>query len=180
MSNIYFTSDQHFNHKNIIKYCDRPFDNVNKMNNHIIGEYNKIVNDDDIVYFLGDIMMEQNFEKLKGFIKKLKGRKILILGNHDEMSVRNYLSAGFDSVHSSLQLGETNIYMTHDPAIYNALPDGSFLICGHVHQLFRMLENKPVINVGVDVWNFRPVELETLMRMFNTFNRRYQKRFPNL
>ena len=50
---IYLTSDQHFNHKNIIKYCDRPFANTDYMNTEIIRNYNNIVKDDDIVYHLG-------------------------------------------------------------------------------------------------------------------------------
>lgn len=51
---IYFTSDLHFNHENIIKYCNRPFKNIDDMDNYLINYWNKIIRTKDIVYILGD------------------------------------------------------------------------------------------------------------------------------
>ena len=56
MSKTFFISDLHFNHENIIKYCNRPFPNVDKMNSSIINNWNSVVSKDDVVYFLGDFM----------------------------------------------------------------------------------------------------------------------------
>ena len=76
----YVTSDLHLFHKKIIEYCDRPFETVEEMNQVIINNWNDVVNEDDIVYVLGDFCFG-NKETLKSVVSQLKGRKILCLGN---------------------------------------------------------------------------------------------------
>ena len=84
---IYFTSDLHFSHYNIIKYCNRPFESVDKMNNILINNWNKIVKENDEVYILGDITLGDN-EK---YLNRLKGSKYLIKGNHDKIRTHENL-----------------------------------------------------------------------------------------
>ncbi len=162
---IYFTSDQHFFHKNIIQYCDRPFETVTKMNNVLINNYNNIVGKDDTVCFLGDFSMTKNFEQISSIVKKLNGVKHLVLGNHDEMSAWEYIKAGFHSVHTSLQIKEFSLI--HDPAIRTALHEDTKLLCGHVHTLFTFLKDKQVLNVGVDVHNYRPISIDYARTFFS-------------
>lgn len=76
----YVISDTHFNHSRILEYCQRPFDNVEEMNEVIINNWNKVINEDDIVYVLGDFCFG-NKTMLKEIVSNLKGRKILICGN---------------------------------------------------------------------------------------------------
>ena len=76
----YVISDTHFNHSRILEYCQRPFDNVEEMNEVIINNWNKVINEDDIVYVLGDFCFG-NKTMLKEIVSSLKGRKILICGN---------------------------------------------------------------------------------------------------
>ena len=67
----YFIADTHFNHKNILKYCNRPFSNVKEMNEKLIENWNNTVKKDDVVYMLGDFCMG-NKEEIKKFTEKLK------------------------------------------------------------------------------------------------------------
>lgn len=76
----YVISDLHFNHKKILEYCGRPFKTVEEMNQTIINNWNDIINEDDVVYVLGDFCFG-NKEMLKEITSQLKGRKILVLGN---------------------------------------------------------------------------------------------------
>ena len=86
---IYFTSDQHFGHTNIIRYCNRPFEfsreGTLKCDEFIREKYCSVVREDDIVIFLGDVALYKNPERnrIRALIKSLPGQKILLLGNHD-------------------------------------------------------------------------------------------------
>lgn len=154
---IYFTSDLHFNHKNVIKYCNRPFASVAKMDNALINNWNQVVSKEDEVFVLGDLTLDTNKEKIKAWVERLNGTKHLILGNHDQLKVWNYIDCGFASIHTSLKID--NLYLAHDPAVKTALPEDAILLHGHVHQLWKMIPEKKLINVGVDVWDYKPVSL---------------------
>ena len=93
----YVISDTHFNHSRILEYCLRPFDNVEQMNEVIINNWNKVINEDDIVYVLGDFCFG-NKTMLKEIVSNLKGRKILICGNHDNLTKNAYYEAGFETI----------------------------------------------------------------------------------
>ena len=96
---IYFIADTHFNHENIIKYCDRPFSNAKEMNEYIIQKWNSVVKEDDIVYHLGDVGFGTT-EMLKELISRLNGTKILLRGNHDfKRGVNGWKEVGFSEVY---------------------------------------------------------------------------------
>ena len=80
---IYFTSDLHFGHENIIAYCNRPFKNANAMDKQLIRLWNQRVIDNDTVYIIGDFSLKgrNDIGYLEGIVKKLNGRKILIKPN---------------------------------------------------------------------------------------------------
>ncbi len=90
---IYVISDTHFNHKNIIDYCNRPFKDIDEMNNTIIYNWNRIVKKDDIVYHLGDFFLGSKFD-LKDIVDRLNGAIYLIRGNHDRLTVKSYEDCG--------------------------------------------------------------------------------------
>lgn len=161
---IYFTSDLHFGHDKIIEYCNRPFISATKMNNALINNWNQIIHKDDEVFVLGDFSLSTNKESIKGWVSRLNGIKHLVLGNHDELKVWDYVSCGFTSVHTVLKLTD-KIYLAHDPAIKTALPEGSILLHGHVHCLWRDMLDKGLINIGTDVWGFKPVSLEQIKQL---------------
>lgn len=155
----WFTADWHLGHENIIKYCDRPFKTARQMDRTIIKRYCERVKPEDTVFFIGDLSMKRRNYK-EWYIdtfSKLPGTKHLILGNHDTLNPFDYVEAGFTSVHTALDIGD--FILAHDPAVATVDINRKF-ICGHVHRLFRRCGN--VVNVGVDIWDFKPVSMDII------------------
>lgn len=168
---IWFTSDWHLDHDNIIEYCDRPFENKGKMNHGILSRYKSLVEEKDEVYFLGDLSF-RGPDNLGWYINtfgKLPGIKHLVLGNHDRLHPFQYEDAGFVSVHSALHLELLDIYLVHDPAKSLVRRD-KLWICGHVHNLFGKLIRPNVVNASVDVWDFKPASLEQILALTRDSN----------
>lgn len=160
----FFTSDQHFGHNNIIKYCDRPFKNADIMDRELIRRHNAVVERNDEIFMIGDFSLKSSMhmEYLRKIIKKLKGIKHLILGNHDSLKPFNYIDIGFTSIHTSLEI--EGFVLNHDPAV-SCINRNKIFICGHVHNLFKTEKN--VINVSVEIWEYTPVSLEEIKAITN-------------
>ena len=171
---VWFTSDEHHGHENIIKYCGRPFKNAEHMMNTIIENHNRVVQPTDIVFHLGDLSMRgsDSVPFYRKFMKRyaVAKERHLILGNHDSLSPWTYIDIGFTSVHTSMKIG--NWLMAHDPCVFQSGAGVDRMLCGHVHELWNNLMGlgKKVINVGVDQWGFSPVSLERLEEVFNGTN----------
>ena len=175
--NIWFTSDQHFYHANIIRYSKRPFSSVEEMNERLVELHNVLVREGDVVYHLGDLGFCKA-SKLKPVLDRLNGRKFLTRGNHDlplpELwnlsSFENIWTCRLGRLPSSKYILGTPAMLCHYPYKENATshdkkyltvmpPDeGRWLIHGHIHE--RRRESGRMINVGVDVWGYRPVHLD--------------------
>lgn len=96
---IYFIADTHFNHPNIIKYCNRPFKNTYEMNEYIIQKWNSVVKKDDTVYHLGDVGFG-SLQEVKSLVERLNGTKILLKGNHDfKIGTNTWKEIGFSEVY---------------------------------------------------------------------------------
>lgn len=164
---IYFISDTHFNHENIIKYCNRPFNNSIDMNEAIINNYNSTIKDDDIVYHLGDFAFGSK-EELINLRSRLKGNVYLIRGNHDMKGSMFYENVGFNVlVNAPIRLDEHKLILSHRPLSDNQIPLGYINVHGHIHN--KLLNDKypsneysksKHFNVSVDANNFKPVSLE--------------------
>lgn len=168
---LFFTSDTHFFHKNIITYTERPFNNIKEMNDKIVENWNKVVPKDAIVFHLGDVSLTANPGELNDLLNKLNGIKYLIIGNHEKDAlgkeyIRNHWAGIYDVAEifvkdEEITYKEQHIVMCHYPMIvWNASHRGSWQLFGHVH---GGLSNKGVINhkptqldVGVDTHNFTP------------------------
>jgi calcineurin-like phosphoesterase family protein len=174
----WFTADLHLGHGNIIGYCDRPWPDVAAMNAALVERWNDTVSPDDIVWVLGDLAMGSIDDSL-ALVAALPGRKLLLAGNHDrcwaghgnraEPWVARYLDAGFAEIHQGelhLDVGGHRVLACHFPyrgdshdhdRYVNARPvdRGEWLLHGHVHERWR--HDGRMLNVGVDVWDFRPV-----------------------
>ena len=170
-SNIYLIADPHFNHKNIIKYCDRPFSSVDEMNQVLIKNWNNTVKKEDRIFVLGDFCLSGK-DKIIEIGRQLKGRKTLILGNHDSASIKTYYEAGFEMV-SKYPIFLKGFLLSHEP-----IPDCRFInIHGHIHNksieeidylyLDKMPELKELYyNVGVDTNNFKPVSFKDIRKYY--------------
>lgn len=169
-------SDTHFYwyHKKIIEYCNRPFSSVEEMNETIIKNWNKVVSNDDIVYVLGDFFFGKK-DDLKELCNRLKGRKILILGNHDRLSKNAYLSCGFETVESFPIIIDNDFILSHAP-IQGDL--GKFYnIHGHKHKLPTENQFSPMhIDIGVDDHNFFPHNIETIKEILYKTKRKNNRR----
>jgi calcineurin-like phosphoesterase family protein len=151
----YITSDLHFGDYRVIKF--RPFKNVNMMNDALIDNWNQRITNEDMVYILGDFSINEDPKYIKQIVQRMNGRKILVLENHDALNPFTYVDIGFESVHTSLFVD--NAFLCHDPAWAEVIPRDMPTLCGHVHGVFKHLEEKMVLNVGVDVWDFKPLLL---------------------
>lgn len=165
-----FTSDLHLGHTNSIYHCNRPFKNSDIMDRELIKNYNEIVTPDHDVYIVGDVSIKRKIHSgyYMSVVSQLKGKKHLILGNHDTLNPFTYINiSGFWSVHTSLEITYDGIDMVlcHDPAL-SEMDRSKVFICGHVHNLFKTLKN--VINVGVDVWDYKPVTWSQLKSLIQT------------
>lgn len=160
----YFTSDMHFGHENIIRYCGRPFETVDEMNNEIIKRWNKTVSSDDTVYVVGDVFLCGS-QKGGEIVKQLNGRKILIKGNHDS-SVSKMLKSGFDEVHYAMDYqlpDDRRVFICHYPMPHDLVANYDLQIHGHIHT-GRPISGKRV-NVCVDMWDFTPVSVEKISQL---------------
>ena len=164
-----WTADLHFGHKNIIRYCNRPFVDVPQQDAKQIENWNADVNEFTETIVVGDFAFA-SFERQKQILKQLKGRKVLVRGNHDENPMNLYLDLGWDEVICDIWItklanGRT-IGVAHDPA--KSVMDRSMpWVVGHLHDLFTLYGN--CLNVGVDVHNFTPISetkvIEYITRM---------------
>ena len=93
----FFTSDTHFNHANIIKFCNRPFKDVEQMNEVIIANWNSVIGKDDTVFHLGDFCLGGAAEWTK-ILDRLNGKIYLIMGNHDLKNIRQGFISRFEHV----------------------------------------------------------------------------------
>lgn len=159
----YFIADTHFNHSNIIKYCDRPFTGVQDMNTAIIEEWNNVVKKDDIVYHLGDFAFA-NFKEVSDFRQQLNGKIFLVLGNHDTYNVKKYYEAGFDKVYDKPILFNEYFLLSHQPLFLpDKLPYAN--IYGHVHNDSRYqtcTENS--FCVSIERLGYQPINFVELQR----------------
>ena len=115
--NIFIIGDPHFWHKNIINYCNRPFETVEEMNETLIKNWNKVVGKQDIVYVLGDFALCGK-DRIIEVSRALNGRKRLILGNHDGASLDTYREAGFEYIYNHSIILDEFYILSHYPQTY--------------------------------------------------------------
>lgn len=152
---IYFTSDTHFGHANILKYSNRPFKDVKEMDEAIVENWNKTVKQNDEIYHLGDVI----FSKDHSILKRLNGKKTFLYGNHDKNASWNYI------YYKELKYKKNLFILSHFPFLtWNKSKYGSIHLHGHCHGTINDL-NKSLkrFDVGVDCYNFTPVSIEQII-----------------
>jgi calcineurin-like phosphoesterase family protein len=152
MRKFFVVSDTHFDHTNIIKYCNRPYANTEEMNKDLVKRWNSVVSNNDVVWVLGDFAFGK--DSAREFCKKLNGTKYLVRGNHDHGTNSFYRECGFKEVydrpvlvdfclmsHAPLQLSETTPY---------------FNFYGHVHNDEKYHDTATSKCVSVERINYTP------------------------
>lgn len=186
MPNTWFASDTHLNHRAPVERGWRPFSSVEEMNECIITRWNETVSPRDQVWLMGDVFLGNETAGLE-LVRQLQGEKHLIMGNHDVVWSGNrdgykHFRAWLESFETIQAYGRRRIagqtvMMSHFPFAgsgdhtreerYNRyrLSDDhqSFLIHGHVHEAWKQ-SGRRMLNVGVDVWDYRPVSIDTVAK----------------
>lgn len=166
---IWVISDTHFNHANIIQYCNRPFDNVHHMNETIVENWNKLVKPEDIVYHCGDVYFAKKADSTN-ILGRLNGRKRLILGNHDDGKDKLLLST-FQKILAWRMFPEFGLLLSHFPVHRDSLfahkrEESLVNVHGHIHEKLVLLENSHpdtrYKNVSVEHTGYAPVNIETI------------------
>lgn len=170
MTRTWLYADPHFYHTNICKFTNsddsplRPWDNADTMSAEMIAWYNDVVDDKDRVYILGDVGM--NRRALDRSLPYLKGRKILVKGNHD-VDKLSYYSQYFDDVRAYVV--KKGFVMSHIPIHPASLSRWNLNIHGHLHSNKVMLDKTPNIQddryrcVSVEHTNYRPILLDQVL-----------------
>lgn len=180
MNRMWLTSDSHWSHSNILKYCVRPWDTVEEMNQALIDNWNSVVGPDDHVYHLGDFCFG-NVEKWNAILEPgvLNGHIHLILGNHDPTRLyRNGVNIGrFSEItyQKLLFVDGWTVYLNHFPFLdfSNNLDYKVISLNGHVHyngltngtlndEKIKMFQPNQY-DVGVDNNNYTPISWEQVI-----------------
>lgn len=175
MSNFFFTSDQHFGHTNIIKYCNRPFSSVEEMDEKIIENWNKVVKPEDVVYTLGDFSLpdrknystwESQILFVKYTLKRLNGKIIIVFGSHDKHAYEckhSFYTYHNKNTIAEVKINELIIQCSHCALLtWEKRTHGALSAFGHVHS--GPSKKFPCVlgsyDVGVDNNDFTPISLE--------------------
>ena len=170
---IFYTSDLHLGHANIIRHCNRPFASVEDMDEALIGNWNAKLTDGDTVHILGDLMFRNSCPS-EEYLSRLKGKKHLVVGNHDKAWMKKVdLSRWFESVEMMRFFtdGQRKITECHYPMMSwpFANHDG-WMVYGHIHENTNMdywpmiAQNDHMLNAGVDINGFEPVTFEEMQQ----------------
>lgn len=161
---IYFISDTHFFHKNILKHQDRPFDSVEDMNKSLIKNWNDKVKKNDEIFILGDFSFGKEEETLD-LLDSLNGKKYLIRGNHDLIIKKDSVQAKFQWIkdYYVLKINKQKIILFHYPIYsWDTKYHGSIHLYGHTHG--NETFNEPnSYNVCADVNNYTPISLNEIL-----------------
>lgn len=167
MRTIFVISDTHFGHENILNFKNedntkvRTFWDVHHMDELMVSNWNNLVGESDIVYHLGDVYFGKGYEVLP----RLKGKKRLIVGNHDNPKSEHILKH-FQKVMLWREFKDFNCVMTHVPVHESALYNRKYNLHGHVHTGSHrgLIEDERYINCCVEVNDYRPRAIEDIMK----------------
>lgn len=180
---LFFTSDQHWNHDNIIRFCNRPYANKQDMMEDMILKWNQVVGEDDIVCVLGDFFWKAQQGFITRNVQRLKGEIFLIPGNHDNLNAYSGLG-GSDMFHICSPIenlavvsckGTFPIVLSHYPLLTwsHRNWENSYNFFGHIHSQPGSIMGEfggPLqgltkgMDVGVDRHGYAPVEFFDLLK----------------
>lgn len=165
----YFISDNHWGHKAIIWMEDRPFSNVQEMNEKMIESWNSVIKPDDEVYHIGDISHKLNPTYLNNILNRLNGKIYLVYGNHDKPNIISKVKDRFEWIqkyhefHYSHEGNDYRFVLFHNPIYsWDGIWRGSIHVCGHTHRKGASFFNSHpgrVINVSCELLDYKPISI---------------------
>lgn len=171
---VFFTSDLHFGHENIVKFAKRPFKDVTEMDETLIKNWNDTVKDGDDLFFVGDLSFHKAAETKK-ILSRLNGNKYMIRGNHDMNRINDDLKKRFiwvKDLHTikirdfDVHGGYQKIVLCHYALrVWDCKHYGSWNLHGHSHGSLTMLDGLKQLDVGCDVWGYKPVSYEKVKKI---------------
>ncbi len=197
MPKIYFTSDLHFSHENVIRFDNRPFASVEEMDAELVRRWNTKVDRGDLVYVLGDMIWKTKGDDAVTLLKNLNGQIILIKGNHDRFlhnaKAKNVLAAvkDYDEISVTLEDGTVRrcVLSHYFIPMNNGHCNQAIHLHGHSHfsdeadyeidladQLNALGICNEIYNVGCMYWNYEPVTLDEIIRHGKTVRPSYETR----
>ena len=175
--NLFFSSDPHYGHFNIIGFCQRPFSSSAEMTEKLIENWNNKIKKDDIAILCGDFSLSTNRKYLAEILFRLNGKMYLALGNHDKWIKHEDLKNRFIGISDIIEVNVCDninksqcIIACHYPIYrWNKSHRGSWHIYGHSHQKDALSNySNYAINVGVDAWNYCPVSFDEIKKIILT------------
>lgn len=179
---VFFMSDEHFFHENIIKYCFRPYKTADEMNTDLIKIFNAHFDDDSVVFHLGDFALFRSvpegkrIETLEGIISQLKGHHIFLMGNHDNFKYFDKLSIPNAELANpthllKVQIGNEQIILCHYPIeVWENKQWGAFHLHGHTHGGMVKFSASPFVprrrDIGIDTNGLAPYRWDNLLADF--------------
>jgi calcineurin-like phosphoesterase family protein len=177
---IYYISDLHFGHRNVIEMDGRPFDSVEEMDETLIRLWNERVTEDDDVYILGDFAY-RNGNTATWYLRRLKGRKHLVIGNHDHRTIQDEKAVQcFASVEMMNRIidGDRHVSLCHFPvAEWNGKRYGGYHVHGHLHnrrdEVYEFMSRfDRALNAGCMINGYRPSTLDELIENNSRFRQK--------
>ncbi|NQY06410.1 MAG: metallophosphoesterase family protein [Flavobacteriaceae bacterium] len=167
MNHIYFTSDHHFGHKNIIEYSNRPFDNIDKMDEELIRRWNSKIQPQDNVYHIGDVGLTTP-ERMKDILDRLNGNIFLIKGNHEHAALTYRERFTWVKDYHELKVkdpdapngSQTIVLLHYAMKVWRSSFRGTWHLYGHSHGSLPNDPNSLSFDVGVDCHNYYPLSYQ--------------------
>lgn len=169
---IFFTSDTHYGHNNIIKFCNRPFSSVEEMDAEMIKRFNERVKYNDTVYHLGDFTLD-GYKTFKRVMDQLRIKQIIIMGydfHHDKRWLGTFYTSAWTKFIPGKMIIVDNFntnkhfVLCHFPfESWDRMHYKSIHLHGHSHNTLRKLPHR--YDVGVDSWDFYPVSLDEILTL---------------
>jgi len=158
----WFSTDQHFGHKRLMKIARPEFETLEEMHDHIISEHNSVVRKDDVVVFLGDLGFR---DAAKENVPKMNGYKIIFLGNHDNYA-KSFYEELFDEVYTYPTFIHRRVLLSHTP---QRVSPGIINVHGHIHDM--KLKSKQHFNICPEVRGYKPVSIKKIMNLMNAVSK---------
>lgn len=182
--NVWFVSDTHFGHGNIIKYCNRPWNSgkdangdivvtdkdVLEMDNELIRRWNSVVSKNDVVWHLGDFALGGKAVAERVF-PQLNGKINLVMGNHDHWKLKWYYDLGFHRVYDQKVVINEFVILSHAPLMFLNANSPFFNVFGHVHDSTAYQTwTKTSACACVERHDYYPVSWKTIKEKYDELN----------